>query len=138
MQIVYLCIHRLTEAYKALLKYPINIFTPQDVMFCFVVCMHYVSCIIYHKLCNMQYHHACMHYELMLLVLWTVKFIVSDFFCFQKWPQDPPLGPPSTLAEIFRRTCLGGRGKIVWQFFWSIFSPNQRILSTFRFFQKKP
>ena len=22
--------------------------------------------------------------------------------------RDPPLGPPSTLAEIFRRTCLGG------------------------------
>ena len=44
--------------------------------------------------------------------------------------RDPPLGPPSTPAEIFRRTCLGG--EIVWQFFWSTFSPNQRILSTFQ------
>ena len=25
--------------------------------------------------------------------------------------RDPTLGPPSTLAEIFRRTCLGG-GKL--------------------------
>ena len=60
--------------------------------------------------------------------------------------RDPPLSPPSTWAEIFRRTCLqssrGGRGgcKIFKQKFWSTFSPNQAILSTFRFFhffQKK-
>jgi hypothetical protein len=86
MQIVYSCIHWLTEAYKAMLKYQINNFTPQDGVFCFVVCMHYVSCIIYNELCNMQYHHACMHYELMLFVLWIInKLIFSDFFCFQKW-----------------------------------------------------
>ena len=31
-----------------------------------------------------------------------------------------------------------GGGKFFWNFFWSIFSPNQAILSTFHFFLKKP
>ena len=58
--------------------------------------------------------------------------------------RDTPLSPPSTSAEIFRRTCLQsslkkhltnprGGGKIFKTKFWSTFSPNQAILSTFRF-----
>ena len=40
----------------------------------------------------------------------------------------PSAQHPSTLAEIFRRTCLGGGVN---------FSPFQAILSTFRFFTEK-
>ena len=43
---------------------------------------------------------------------------------------DPPLSPPSTPADIFWRTCLGGGCPKKWPF--------QAILSTFRFFQKNP
>ena len=41
---------------------------------------------------------------------------------------DPPLSPSSSLAEIFRRTCLGG--------FFSQFSPPPQIL--FFFWVKTP
>jgi hypothetical protein len=60
--------------------------------------------------------------------------------------RDTPLSPPSTSAEIFQRRCLqsslkkklknpGGGGKIFKIFFLYIFSPNQAIQSTFRFFR---
>ena len=39
---------------------------------------------------------------------------------------DPPLSPPSTPAEFFRRTCLGGEGKFLEKL--------QAILSTFCLF----
>ena len=64
--------------------------------------------------------------------------------------RDLPLGPPSASAEYFRRTFLqnnlqtsppapwviSGGGKILWNFFWSTFSPNRAILILFRFFPK--
>ena len=66
--------------------------------------------------------------------------------------RDPPLSPPSALAEFFRRMFLQNNlqtsppapqeshvgGKKNWNLFWSIFSPNQAILSTFRFFHFFP
>ena len=48
----------------------------------------------------------------------------------------PSLRPPIDTSGIFLAHMSGG-GEIVWKLFWSTFSPNQRILSTFRFFQKK-
>ena len=48
----------------------------------------------------------------------------------------PSARPPIDTSGNFSAHMSGG-GETVWQFFWSTFSPNQRILSTFRFFQKK-
>ena len=99
----------------------------------------------------------------------TVMYVTSIIFMilWSDLPEDCQDCPPSTLAEIFQRTCLGGwncltvflinflaksenskhfsffskknlkilgGGKIFKMFFWSIFSPNQAILSAFRFF----
>ena len=49
----------------------------------------------------------------------------------------PSAWPPIDTSGNFSAHMSGG-GEIVWQFFWSTFSPNQRILSTCSFFQKTP
>jgi hypothetical protein len=44
--------------------------------------------------------------------------------------------PIDTSGNFSAHVSRGGREKIVREFFWSTFSPNQRILRTFCFFQK--
>ena len=51
-------------------------------------------------------------------------------------PRETLRSSPIQTSRNFLAHKSGG-GEIVWQFFWSTFSPNQRILSTFHFFKKK-
>ena len=57
------------------------------------------------------------HQQSVLIILWTkvVEFPLAPMGVLGpgSGTHDPPLGPPSTLADIFRRTCLAGGGKIV-------------------------
>ena len=89
-------------------------------------------------------------YHLCVQIKTIIKFPLTPMgvLALVSAQRDTPLSPPSTSAEIFRRTCLqsslkknlqnpGGGSKIFKKKFWSTFSPNQAILSTFRFFHLK-
>ena len=50
--------------------------------------------------------------------------------------RDPPLGPPSTIAEIFRRTCLGGDGNCLTVFLINFLAKSENS-KHFSFFSQK-